>query len=161
LPLPLVLSSLGALRIGPRRCLLGDLREGLGLKHITGSQTPRRTFMAAAVAMLAGVAFADVAAGQALPAGAAEPPPQGLEPIGGVTAGPRGLMVRVTSHGCTTKADFAHYTEPRGEAVTVAFARRRLDRCGGAARELDLVFSHEELGLVKGQPVVVLNPIGR
>jgi hypothetical protein len=131
------------------------------LKHIIGSQTPRRTFMAATVAMLAGVALADVAPGQVLPAGAAEPPPQELEPIGGVTAGPRGLMVRVTDHGCTTKADFVHYTEPRGEAVTVAFGRRRLDRCGGAAREMELVFSYEELGLVKGQPAVVLNPIGR
>ncbi len=109
--------------------------------------------MTAAAAMLA--------VGQVAPADGAEPPPQELEPIGGVIAGPRGLTVRVTSGGCTTKADFAHYTEPRGEAVTVAFARRRLDRCGGKAGEVEILFSYQELGLARGQAVVVLNPIGR
>jgi hypothetical protein len=131
------------------------------LRHITGSQTPRRTFVAAVAVMLAGAAFADGATGQVLSAGEAEPPSSELEPIHAVIAGPRGLTVRVTSHGCTTKADFAHYTEPRGEAVTVAFARRRLDRCGGVAREAEILFSYEELGLARGQPSVVLNPIGR
>ena len=104
---------------------------------------------------------AALAVGPAMAQTPPEPPPQELEPIHGVIAGPRGLVVRVTSHGCTTKADFAHFTEPRGQAVTVAFGRRRLDRCGAGARELELVFSYEELGLTRGQAVVVLNPIGR
>ncbi len=90
-----------------------------------------------------------------------EPAPAELEPIHKVVADPHGLTVRVTTHGCTTKADFAHFTEPRGQAVTVAFARRHLDRCGQRAAQLDILFSYEELGLAHDQPVMVLNPLAR
>ncbi len=88
-------------------------------------------------------------------------PPAELEALHRVIAGPRGLTVRVTTHGCTAKADFAHYTEPRGDVVTLAFARRRLDRCRSGDGQIDLVFSYEEVGLTPGQPVMVLNPLAR
>ena len=92
---------------------------------------------------------------------APEPTPAELEPVHKVIADRHGLTVRVTTHGCTTKADFAHFTEPKGLATTLAFARRRLDRCRGAIAQVDLVFSYEELGLTPDQPVMVLNPIAR
>ena len=72
-----------------------------------------------------------------------------------------GLTVRVTTHGCTKKADFAHFAEPKGQTTTIAFARKRLDRCGQRAGQLDLLFSYAELGLAKDQPVMVLNPVVR
>ena len=89
------------------------------------------------------------------------PAPAELEAVHKVIADQRGLTIRVTTRGCTKKADFAHFTEPRGQTVTIAFARKRLDRCGQRAGQLDILFSYEELGLSPGQPVVVLNPLAR
>ena len=129
------------------------------MRRIDGSEMPRRTVLVAAAALVfAGAARAQVSPADPPPP---DPPPSELEPVRAVVAGPRGLMVRVTSHGCTSKTDFAHYVEPRGDAVTVAFARKRLDRCGGRRGELEILFSYEELGVARGQPLVVLNPIGR
>ena len=73
----------------------------------------------------------------------------------------RGLTIRVTTHGCTRKADFAHFTEPKGQTTTIAFARKRLDRCGQRAGQMDILFSYVELGLARDQPVIVLNPLAR
>ena len=92
---------------------------------------------------------------------APEPAPAELEPVHKVVADRHGLTVRVTTHGCTTKTDFAHFTEPKGQAITLAFARRRLDRCRGADGQVDLIFSYEELGLAPDRPVMVLNPLMR
>ena len=92
---------------------------------------------------------------------APEPAPAELEPVHKIVADRRGLTIRVTSHGCTKKADFAHFIEPRGQTTTIAFARKRLDRCGQHASQLDILFSYEELGLAKDQPVMVLNPLAR
>jgi len=113
----------------------------------------RRGFLLAA----GGAIFAAPAFAQDVP----EPAPAELEPIHKVLADRHGLTVRVTTHGCTTKADFAHFTEPKGQATSLAFARRRLDRCRGAEGQVDLVFSYEELGLAPDQPVMVLNPLVR
>ena len=88
-------------------------------------------------------------------------PPAELEPVHKVVADRRGLTVRVTTHGCTNKADFAHFTEPKGQATTIAFARRRLDRCRIAEAQVEFLFSYEELGLAPGQAVMVLNPLMR
>ena len=90
-----------------------------------------------------------------------EPAPAELEPVHKIIADKRGLTIRVTTRGCTKKADFAHFTEPRGQTVTIAFARKRLDRCGQRAGQLDILFSYAELGLTKDQPVMVLNPLAR
>lgn len=81
-----------------------------------------------------------------------------LEPVG-VTAGREGLMVRVASKGCAAKADFVFRVDrARGRAV-VAFARRRLELCPlGEAGTTDLLFSYAELGLRRGERVVVANP---
>ena len=113
----------------------------------------RRGFLLAAGAMaLAAPAFAQ---------DGPEPAPAELEPIHMLVADRRGLTVRVATHGCTTKADFVHFTEPRGQATTIAFARRRLDRCRSGQGQLDILFSYEDLGLSPAQPVIVLNPLAR
>jgi hypothetical protein len=92
---------------------------------------------------------------------APEPAPAELEPVHKVVADKLGLTIRVTTHGCTRKADFAHFTEPKGQTATIAFARKRLDRCGQRAGQLDILFSYEELGLARDEPVMVLNPLVR
>jgi hypothetical protein len=113
----------------------------------------RRGFLLAVGAMVLAIpAFAQ---------DAPEPAPAELEPVHKVVADKHGLTIRVTTHGCTRKADFAHFTEPKGQTVTIAFARKRLDRCGQRAGEMDLLFSYAELGLTKDQPVMVLNPLAR
>jgi hypothetical protein len=88
-----------------------------------------------------------------------DPPPQELEPIHAALAGRRGLTIRVNSHGCTRKGDFAYFVERKGAAVTVAFGRKRIDRCGKRLSQADLAFSYDELGISKGEDVVVLNPL--
>jgi hypothetical protein len=98
----------------------------------------------------------------AAPAPAVVPPgpgPAELEPIYAVNATRSGLMVRVASNGCTTKADFAFFVERKNGATTVAFARRRLDNCRTIqAGHADLEFTLVELGIAPDTPVYVLNP---
>lgn len=85
-----------------------------------------------------------------------------LEPLYGAEAGRGGLIIRVASNGCTTKADFAHFVERRDGAVTLAFGRKQLDQCKSFAMgQASLVFTFEELGLAPGAPVFLLNPLVR
>lgn len=114
----------------------------------------RRFFLAAALA-LSGCATLPP------PAPAKWPGPYlELEPLLSARAGPEGLVIRVASNGCTTKDNFAFHVEPRGGAITLAFARRRLDTCKVApASEAELVFAWAELGLPPGAPVFLLNPL--
>jgi hypothetical protein len=113
----------------------------------------RRLFVLASFA-LAGCAT--------LPAPQPKPsPPYGeLEPVYGAKAGHDGLTLRVGSNGCTTKPDFAFYLERKGEAVQLAFARRRLDTCKSFAQgSTELAFTWSELGVSPGTPVFLLNPL--
>jgi hypothetical protein len=83
-----------------------------------------------------------------------------LEPLYSAQAGRAALTIQVGSNGCTTKADFAFYVERRGDTVTLAFGRKRLDRCRSFVMgRADLVFTWEELGLAPRAPVVLLNPL--
>jgi hypothetical protein len=125
------------------------------MKRAIGNELPRRAFVAIALASLAGRAWSQS------PTSLSEPAPAELEPVHKIVADKHGLTLRVTTHGCTKKADFAHFTEPKGQVVTIAFARKRLDRCGQRAGQLDILFSYAELGLTPGQPVMVLNPLAR
>ena len=80
-----------------------------------------------------------------------------LEPLYSAQAGRDALIIRV---GCTTKADFTFYVERRGEAVTLAFARRRIDPCKSFAQgKTEMAFTWEELGLAPRAPVLLLNPM--
>ena len=76
-----------------------------------------------------------------------------------VTAGRDELTLRVASKGCAAKADFVFHVDRTGRTVVLAFARRRLETCRfGAAAEVDLVFSYDELGLKRGERFAVANP---
>jgi hypothetical protein len=107
--------------------------------------------------LLAGLALAGCAST------AHEPPPAvlgELEPLYGATAGRDALTIRVASNGCTAKPDFAVFIERKGEAVTLAFGRKRLDPCKSFAMgHADLTFTWEELGVTARTPVHVLNPL--
>ena len=83
-----------------------------------------------------------------------------LEPLYSAQAGRQALTIRVSSNSCTAKADFAFYVERRGEAVTLAFGRKRIDPCKSFAMgQTELSFSWEELGLAPTTPVFLLNPL--
>ena len=82
-----------------------------------------------------------------------------LEPLLGAEVRADGLLIRVTSHGCTAKEDFAFFVERRGDRVAVAFGLRKMDHCKAAARPMELSFSYGELGLKPGQAVAIVNPL--
>lgn len=111
-----------------------------------------------------------LAAGVALLAGCATPTPRviappgsalsELEPIYLADAQRDRLTIRVSSNGCTTKGDFAFHLERRGQAVALAFGRRRLDTCRTVAPgHADLSFTWAELGVPPRTPVFLLNPL--
>jgi hypothetical protein len=83
-----------------------------------------------------------------------------LEPLYSAVAGRSVLTIEVASNGCTAKADFAFFVERKGEAVTLAFGRKRLDTCKSFAMgKTTLGFSYDELGLAPHAPVFLLNPL--
>ncbi|MFC3070693.1 hypothetical protein [Phenylobacterium soli] len=115
----------------------------------------RRVFLIAALA-LAGCASLPPPKIQAPPGSAL----QELEPLYLALAGRDALTIQVSSNGCTAKEDFAFYVEPRGEAVTLAFGRKRIDTCKSFAMgRQELTFSWAELGLKPRTPVFLLNPL--
>ena len=128
----------------------------LGKMWRSGAMTRRFLMMASVAALLAGCAIVPSPPILA-PAGA---PLAELEPLYAAEAGRRELTIKVASNGCTTKADFAFYVERQGEAVTLAFGRRRLDGCQSlVAGHVELAFSYAELGLEPRDPVFLLNPL--
>jgi len=83
-----------------------------------------------------------------------------LEPLYRAEAGREALTISVASNGCTAKADFAFYVERKGEAVTLAFGRKRVDTCRSFAMgRTDLTFTWTELGVASRAPVFLLNPL--
>lgn len=115
----------------------------------------RRFVILAGLALLGGCATA--ASPSVAPAGAAFGE---LEPLYAATAGKDALTIRVSSNGCTKKEDFAFFVERRGEAVTLAFGRKKLDPCRSFAMgHADLSFTYEELGLAARPPLFLLNPL--
>lgn len=122
----------------------------------SGVMTRRFLMMASVAALLAGCATVPPPPILA-PAGL---PLAELEPLYAAEAGRRELTIKVASNGCTTKADFAFYVERKGEAVTLAFGRRRVDGCQSlVAGHVELAFSYAELGLEPRDPVFLLNPM--
>lgn len=77
-----------------------------------------------------------------------------------VTAGREGLTVRVASRGCATRDDFVFHLDRSGAKPVLAFARRRVELCrSGAPLWADLMFSYKELGVRRGERIVIANPI--
>ena len=114
----------------------------------------RRVFVLAAMA-LTGCATGSVRV--MAPAGSAL---LELEPLYRADAGREALTISVASNGCTAKADFAFYAERRGEALTLAFGRKRIDGCKSFTMgRTDLSFTWTELGVPPRTPVFLLNPL--
>ena len=83
-----------------------------------------------------------------------------LEPLYSAVGGKEALTIRVSSNGCTGKPDFAFYVERRSGAVTLAFARKRVDMCRSFAMgQQEIAFSWAELGIDPRTPVFLLNPL--
>ena len=81
----------------------------------------RRLFLAAALALGGCVTVAGPPTVAPAPGALAE-----LEPLYSAQAGREALTIRVSSNGCTGKADFAFYVERRGDAVALAFGRKHV-----------------------------------
>jgi hypothetical protein len=82
-----------------------------------------------------------------------------LEPLYSAVSGRDALTLSVASNGCTAKPDFAFYVERRSGAVTLAFARKRLDVCRSFAMgRQEIAFSWAELGVDPRTPAFLLNP---
>jgi hypothetical protein len=113
----------------------------------------RRLFLLAALALSGCAGGVRVLA----PAGA---PLAELETLYRAEAGRDALTISVPSNGCTTKADFTFCLERKHETLTLAFARKRLDRCRSFAMgRTDLTFTWDELGVPARAPVFLLNPL--
>lgn len=83
-----------------------------------------------------------------------------LEPLYRANAGADALTISVSSHGCTAKADFTFHVERRHDAVSLAFARKRIDTCKSFAMgKTELTFTWAELGVLPRSEVFLLNPV--
>lgn len=83
-----------------------------------------------------------------------------LEPLYRADAGREAITISVASNGCTAKADFAFFVERKGEALTLAFGRKRIDTCRSFAMgRTDLSFTWAELGVPARSQVFLLNPL--
>jgi hypothetical protein len=82
-----------------------------------------------------------------------------LEPLLAANAGPDALTIRVVSKGCAAKADFVFRVDRKDGHAVVAFARRRLETCKGAAGSTELRFTYDELGLTHADRIVIANPL--
>lgn len=113
----------------------------------------RRLLLLTGLVLLTGCATAPAVAPAAAPL--AE-----LEPLYAARAAREALIISIASNGCTKKEDFAFYVERRGEAVTLAFGRKRLDPCRSFVMgRAELSFSYAELGVSNRTPVFLLNPM--
>ncbi|MBL8774241.1 MAG: hypothetical protein JNK30_22825 [Phenylobacterium sp.] len=110
--------------------------------------------------LLAALALTGCATGGVRVVAPANPALAELEPLYAAVAGKDGLTISVASNGCTAKADFAFYVERKGDALTVAFGRRRIDACRTVVMgRTDLTFTWAELGVPPRTPVFLLNPL--
>lgn len=82
-----------------------------------------------------------------------------LEPLLAAAAGADSLTIRVKSKGCAAKADFVFRVDRKAGHAVVAFARRRLETCKGPAGQVELRFGYDELGVGRGERIVIANPV--
>ena len=110
--------------------------------------------------LLSALALTGCAPGLRVATPAAAVPMPELESLYSAVAGRDGLTIQVSSNGCTLKADFAFYVERKGDAVTLSFARKKLDTCKSFAMgRTALSFSWAELGVEPRTPLFLLNPL--
>lgn len=116
------------------------------------SEHSRRGFVLAGAALvLAGCATTPrPVAGQTWPE---------LEPLLAVSLGQYGVTIRIESRGCANRANMVFRVDREDGRAVVAFARRRLETCEGARSWAEMTFSYQELGLKRGERIVIANPL--
>jgi hypothetical protein len=82
-----------------------------------------------------------------------------LEPLLAISLGRHAVTIRIESRGCANRADMVFRVDREGGRAVVAFARRRLETCKGPTGWADMTFSYEELGLRRGERIVIANPV--
>lgn len=108
--------------------------------------------------MLAGAAFALAGCATTPRLVSGETWPE-LEPLLSVSLGRHAVTIRVVSRGCADRANMVFRVDREDGRAVVAFARRRLEACKGPKTWSDMTFSYEELGLRRGDRIVIANPI--
>jgi hypothetical protein len=88
-----------------------------------------------------------------------QPASADLEPLSRISFDGSKMTVVVGSNGCTQISNFeVRITE--GDKAEIALARTKPDLCRAIVPEgVSLSWTYEELGLKKGQPVIVKNPL--
>ena len=82
-----------------------------------------------------------------------------LEPLLAVSLGRRAVTIRIESKGCADRANMVFRVDHQDGRAVVAFARRRLETCKGPKGWAEMTFSYEELGLKRGERIVIANPL--
>lgn len=132
--------------------MLGDGLEGRGMKSI--ASLAGATLLAVS---LSACALTTVFAPEDLVAQAAMPGQ--MEPVHAAVIAHDQALFRVTSNGCTAKADLTPVVrQTRNEAV-ITLRRIKEDRCQRPVADgLEVSWTFEELGLAPGAQVSVENP---
>jgi hypothetical protein len=93
------------------------------------------------------------------PVQSAEVLPGQIEPVHSAFIVHDQAVFRVTSNGCTTKADILPVVRPSNEGPIITLRRIKEDRCRDAQPDgASLSWSFEELGIPSGSRLSVDNP---
>ena len=85
--------------------------------------------------------------------------PGQIEPVHAVAVARDQAVFRVSSNGCTAKADLTPVVRRAGDASVISLRRVREDRCGSPRPEgVELRWTFEEMGLAPGARVSIENP---
>ncbi|MDB5439394.1 MAG: hypothetical protein JWM33_1821 [Caulobacteraceae bacterium] len=109
------------------------------------------------LALTAAVLTACASGGMAAPP---REPQSALENVYSVRAAKSGLMVNVSSNGCTKPEDFRAEITRSGGITSVAFVRLTPDRCQSFVQgRADLKFDYDTIGLGRREAFRVANPL--
>jgi hypothetical protein len=85
--------------------------------------------------------------------------PGQLEPLHAAALVNNTAVFRVSSNGCTTKADLQPVVSTHGDASVITLRRISEDRCKTPLDEgVQVIWSYQELGLKPGSSVSINNP---
>ena len=82
-----------------------------------------------------------------------------VETIHGAKVDARGLTLRVGSSGCTAKDSFRLTVKGSPWRPKVTAMRVRPDYCKAMFRIVEFTWSYRELGVRRGAPIRVMNPV--
>ena len=93
------------------------------------------------------------------PISAAVSMPGALEPIYAAAVSADQAVFRVTSNGCTAKADIQPVVRRVGDSALITLRRLKDDRCSNVQLDgVDVIYSLEELGLTPTDRIEINNP---